>query len=93
MKGHTMTTTTFCEACANLRHVDDAGAGTDAELEAGVRALALHAPEYVQLKPFGACGTPAVWVDRGVDARTIMNRLTALAEGRHAARESLQAQP
>ncbi|KAL6769662.1 CDT1 [Auxenochlorella protothecoides x Auxenochlorella symbiontica] len=70
-----------------------AGAGTDAELEAGIRALAEHAPEYVQLKPYGACGTPAVWVDRGADARAVMGRLMALAEGRHAAREPLLPQP
>jgi nicotinate-nucleotide--dimethylbenzimidazole phosphoribosyltransferase len=30
MKGHTMTTTTFSEACAHLRPVDGAGAGTEA---------------------------------------------------------------
>ncbi|KFM26081.1 hypothetical protein F751_6232 [Auxenochlorella protothecoides] len=60
---------------------------------AGIRALAEHAPEYVQLKPYGACGTPAVWVDRGADARAVMGRLMALAEGRHAAREPLLPQP
>lgn len=59
------------------------------QVEAALRALAEHAPEYVTLKPYGRCGTPALWVDRRANANAVMARLRQVAEGRHAARDSL----
>lgn len=59
---------------------------SDAQIEAQLRALAEHAPDYVSLRPYGACGTPAVWVSRGANGNAVMARLRAVAEGRHAQR-------
>lgn len=59
---------------------------SEAQIEAQLRALAEHAPEYVTVKAYGACGTPALWVDRGANANALMARLREVAGGRHAAR-------
>lgn len=60
-------------------------------IEAQLRALAQHAPEYLTLRPYGACGTPALWVDRRANGNAVMARLREVAAGRHAARASLGA--
>lgn len=62
-----------------------------AQVEAQLRALAQHAPEYLSLRPYGACGTPALWVDRRANGNAVMARLREVAAGRHAARASLGA--
>lgn len=59
------------------------------QVEAALHALAEHAPEYAALRPYGRCGTPALWVDRAADANAVMAKLRQVAEGRHAARNSL----
>lgn len=41
-----------------------------------------HAPEFLTLKPYGACGTPALWVNRRCNANAIMARLREVAEAR-----------
>ncbi|KAL4430779.1 hypothetical protein ABPG75_006035 [Micractinium tetrahymenae] len=62
---------------------------SEAQVEAALRALAEHAPEYVALRPYGRCGTPALWVDRRANANAVMAKLRRVAEERHAARDSL----
>ncbi|KDD73784.1 hypothetical protein H632_c1840p1, partial [Helicosporidium sp. ATCC 50920] len=47
--------------------------------EAVVRALARAAPEFLELKPFGSCGTPAAWIDRRADLAALSARLKRLA--------------
>lgn len=61
---------------------------SEAELERQVQLLAHHAPECCSLRPFGRCGTPAVWWDRRAErgqGAAVHRRLKALAEGRHIA--------
>ena len=60
----------------------DAGSGLD--LDRALEALAGAAPEYLELRPFGSCGTPAVWINRAANTRAVMARLTTMAEQRHA---------
>lgn len=59
---------------------------TEGQIEAQVRALAEHAPEYVSLKAYGRCGTPAVWINRACSGNAIMHRLKQVADGRLAQR-------
>lgn len=47
-----------------------------------------HAPEYLTLKPYGSCGTPAVWVDRRCNANALMARLKEAAASRRAFTET-----
>lgn len=56
---------------------------SEAQIEAQLRALAAHAPDYLALRPYGSCGTPALWVDRSARANDVMARLRSLAEQRH----------
>lgn len=64
-----------------LRRGEASDAGLD--MNRALEALAKHAPGYLELNPFGSCGKPAVWINRGADTQTIMARLTRLAEQRH----------
>ncbi|KAI7838998.1 hypothetical protein COHA_007238 [Chlorella ohadii] len=54
---------------------------SEAQIEAQLRTLAEHAPEYLSLKPFGACGTPALWINRSANANAVMAKLRDAAEG------------
>ena len=49
------------------------------DLVAQVHCLAEHAPEFVEIKPWAACGTPAVWINRKCDGNMVMKRLTEVA--------------
>jgi hypothetical protein len=55
---------------------------SEADILAQLKTLAEHAPEYVQLKPWGACNTPAVWIDRRCDGNTLAAKLKDIAERR-----------
>jgi hypothetical protein len=55
---------------------------SEAEILAQIRTLAEHAPEFIQLKPWGACNTPAVWIDRRCDGNTLAAKLKEIAERR-----------
>ena len=57
---------------------------SEAQIEAQLRALAEHAPEYLTLRPYGKCGTPALWVNRSANGNALMARLREVAEGRRA---------
>ena len=48
---------------------------TEEEIVAHLRCLSDHAPEYLQLKPWGRCGTPALWVDRSCDPNKVQAKL------------------
>jgi hypothetical protein len=50
-----------------------------AEIEAQVRAVAEFAPEFVEIKPWGACGPLAVWIDRRCDTAAVAARLKGAA--------------
>lgn len=52
------------------------------QIETQLRLLAEHAPEYLTLKPYGACGTPAVWINRRANGNELMARLRQLAAAR-----------
>eukprot|EP00887_Chlorella_sp_A99_P005352 scaffold1.g5352.t1 len=52
------------------------------QIEQQLAALAEAAPDYLELRPYGSCGTPAIWVNRGASGNAVMARLKALAEGR-----------
>jgi hypothetical protein len=56
-----------------------------AQVEAQLRALAEHAPEFLEIKPYGACGTPAAWIRGRCDFNALRARLQAVADGRRAA--------
>ncbi|PRW58263.1 CDT1 chloroplastic [Chlorella sorokiniana] len=64
-----------------LRIKQAAETTSEAQIEAQLRALAEHAPEYLTLKPYGACGTPALWVNRSTNANAVMAKLKEVAEG------------
>jgi hypothetical protein len=55
---------------------------SETEILAQITTLAEHAPEFVQLKPWGACNTPAVWIDRRCDGNTVAAKLKDIAERR-----------
>ncbi|KAL4524986.1 hypothetical protein Ndes2526B_g07171 [Nannochloris sp. 'desiccata'] len=55
---------------------------SETEILAQIKTLAEHAPEFVQLKPWGACNTPAVWIDRRCDGNTVAAKLKEIAERR-----------
>lgn len=63
-----------------LRIKQGAETTSEAQIEAQLRTLAQHAPEYLSLKPYGACGTPALWVNRSANANAVMARLKEAAE-------------
>jgi hypothetical protein len=67
-----------------VQRIRQGGAETSsaADVEAQLRALALHAPEYLTLKPYGSCGTPALWVNRRADSAAVAARLRQVAEAR-----------
>jgi hypothetical protein len=71
-----------------VRAVKEGGKETTsaADVEAQVRALAVHAPEFVAIKPWGERdATPAVWMARQFDRNAVYKRLLAVAAGRRAA--------
>lgn len=47
-----------------------------------LKALAEHAPEFMELKPWGSCGTPAVWINRRCQVNAISTKLRKIAEER-----------
>jgi DNA replication factor CDT1 like/DNA replication factor Cdt1 C-terminal domain len=55
---------------------------SEAEILAQIKTLAEHAPEFVQLKPWGVCKTPAVWIDRRCDGNIVAAKLKEIAERR-----------
>jgi hypothetical protein len=63
---------------------------TEAQGLAALRVLAEHAPDFVELKAWGSCGTPAVWVNRRCEANAIAARLKDIA-GRRLSGEGLPA--
>ena len=61
--------------------------GSTEEMTAGrarecLHALAEHAPEFLELKPWGSCGTPAVWINRRCKTNPIVSRLREIADSR-----------
>ncbi|GAB4817838.1 hypothetical protein N2152v2_004884 [Parachlorella kessleri] len=69
---------------ARLRSSDETH--SESEYETQLQLLAEHAPECCSLRPYGSCGTPAVWWDRRADnasAGGILRRLKGAAEARH----------
>lgn len=64
-----------------LRIKQGAETTSEGQIEAQLRALAEHAPDYLSLRPYGACGTPALWVNRGANANAVMAKLREAAEG------------
>lgn len=54
----------------------------EAQVEQQLRALAQHAPDYLSVKPFGRCGTPALWINRAVNGNAVMQRLKQVASAR-----------
>lgn len=67
-----------------IAKIKQGGAETSSqeELLAQVQCLAEHAPEFVEIKAWGQCGTPAVWINRKCDGNAVMKRLTEVAERR-----------
>lgn len=55
---------------------------SETEILTQIKTLAEHAPEFVQLKPWGACNTPAVWIDRRCDGNKVAAKLKEIAERR-----------
>jgi hypothetical protein len=49
------------------------------DVRAALGALAEQAPEYLTLKPYGRCGTPAVWINRRANLRAVSEKLRAAA--------------
>lgn len=54
-----------------------------AEVEDSIKALAVIAPEYISIKAFGSCGTPAVWLNRASDRRMVAKKVKSVASARH----------
>lgn len=55
---------------------------TEGEIEEALKSLEVIVPEYVELKAYGGCGTPAVWVNRGVDKRRVSQKVKVAAAKR-----------
>lgn len=58
---------------------------SEEDSRAALRALAHYVPEYVQLKPWGRCGTPGVWINRKCATNAVAAQLKAVAEQRREA--------
>jgi histidinol dehydrogenase len=74
------------DALVDPEEVDAAVAALDPVLRdaidfaaAQVRAVAEFAPEFVEIKPWGACGPLAVWIDRRCDTAAVAARLKGAA--------------
>lgn len=52
---------------------------SESEVRAAVKLLVQHAPDFVQIKPWGSCGTPAVWINRRCDMKGTAEQLKALS--------------
>lgn len=52
------------------------------EVVAQLQTLAERAPEFVELKAWGPCGTPAVWINRRCDLNALAGKLKAAAQTR-----------
>jgi len=55
---------------------------TESEIEEALKSLVAIVPEYVELKAYGGCGTPAVWVNRGADKRSVSQKVKVAAAKR-----------
>jgi len=55
---------------------------TEGEIEEVLKSLVAIVPEYVELKAYGGCGTPAVWVNRGADKRSVSQKVKVAAAKR-----------
>ena len=65
-----------------LRIKQSAETSSELQIEQQLQALAAHAPEFLTLRPFGSCGTPALWINRACDANAVVQRLRQVADGR-----------
>jgi hypothetical protein len=52
---------------------------SESEIRTAVKLLVQHAPDFVQIKPWGSCGTPAVWINRRCDMKGTAEQLKALS--------------
>jgi hypothetical protein len=52
---------------------------SESEVRTAVKLLVQHAPDFVQIKPWGSCGTPAVWINRRCDMKGTAEQLKALS--------------
>lgn len=52
---------------------------SESEVRTAVKLLVQHAPEFLEIKPWGSCGTPAIWINRRCDMKAIAERLKALS--------------
>lgn len=79
------------QVVARLRSTDETHSVADVERQ--LQLLAEHAAECVALRPYGSCGTPAVWWDRRAERASngaVYRRLKQVAEAR---RSSVGAEP